>query len=120
VPEQDRCMICAKYTLGSEIILDGPNGLLGDKAQMEACFSPFGDSANLDARWVHGLHRMYHRLKNCFGCTRWNSHVTWVLVNFVLVHLETVLVSVQDSCTTCAKRAIGSGIILDETNRTPR
>jgi hypothetical protein len=24
--------------------------LLGDKAQVEACFGPFGDSANLDAR----------------------------------------------------------------------
>ena len=23
--------------------------LLGDEAQVEACFSPFGDSANLDA-----------------------------------------------------------------------
>jgi hypothetical protein len=30
--------------------------LLGDKAQMEARFDPFGDSANLDAGWVHGLH----------------------------------------------------------------
>jgi hypothetical protein len=24
--------------------------LLGDKAQQEACFGPFGDSANLDGR----------------------------------------------------------------------
>ena len=30
--------------------------LLGDKAQLEARFGPFGDSANLDARSVHGLH----------------------------------------------------------------
>ena len=29
--------------------------LLGDKAQVEASFGPFGDSANLDARSVHGL-----------------------------------------------------------------
>ena len=29
--------------------------LLGDEAQLEACFGPFGDSSNLDARWVHGL-----------------------------------------------------------------
>jgi hypothetical protein len=36
--------------------------ILGDKAQMEAHFSPFGDSANLDARWVCGLRRTYHRL----------------------------------------------------------
>ena len=30
--------------------------LLGDEAQLEARFGPFGDSANLDARDVHGLH----------------------------------------------------------------
>jgi hypothetical protein len=41
--------------------------LLGDKAQVEACFGLFGDSANLDE--LHGLHRMYHRLKNHFGRT---------------------------------------------------
>jgi hypothetical protein len=38
--------------------------LLGDEAQVDACFSLFGDSANLDARWVHGLRRMYHMLGN--------------------------------------------------------
>jgi len=27
--------------------------LLGDEAQLEARFGPLGDSANLDARWVH-------------------------------------------------------------------
>ena len=32
--------------------------LLGDDAQVDACFSPFGDSANLDARYVQPLHRM--------------------------------------------------------------
>jgi hypothetical protein len=35
---QDRCRVCAKHTISSEII--------------------FGDSANLDARHVHGLDRM--------------------------------------------------------------
>ena len=29
--------------------------LLGDEAQVEASFGPFGDSANLDARMVNGL-----------------------------------------------------------------
>ena len=38
--------------------------LLGDEAQLEAHFSPFGDSANLDARTAHGLRRTYHRLRN--------------------------------------------------------
>jgi hypothetical protein len=31
--------------------------LLGDEAQVDAPFGLFGDSANLDARWVHGLRR---------------------------------------------------------------
>jgi hypothetical protein len=61
---QDSCTICAKYTIGSEIILDTLNALLGDEAQLEARFGPFRDSANLDARSVHGLCRTYHRLKN--------------------------------------------------------
>jgi hypothetical protein len=33
--------------------------LLSYKAQLEAHFSPFGDSANLDARLVHGMRRTY-------------------------------------------------------------
>jgi hypothetical protein len=47
---QDRCTVCAKRTTGSKIILDTPVVLLGDEAQVEACLSPFGDSANLDTR----------------------------------------------------------------------
>ena len=42
---------------------------LGDEALVEARFSPFGDSANHDARLVHGLRRTYHRLENHFGRT---------------------------------------------------
>jgi hypothetical protein len=48
-------------------------GLLGDDAQVEARFGPFGDGATLDARLVHDLRRTYRRLKNCIGGTRWNS-----------------------------------------------
>jgi hypothetical protein len=29
--------------------------LLVDEAQVDACFGPFGDSTNLDARLVHGF-----------------------------------------------------------------
>jgi hypothetical protein len=32
-----------------------PMVLLGDEAQLDARFGPFGDSANLDARLVHGF-----------------------------------------------------------------
>jgi hypothetical protein len=55
VSEQDRCMVCAKRTIGPEIILDKLDGTPGDKAQVEARFSPFGNNSNLDARYVHGL-----------------------------------------------------------------
>jgi hypothetical protein len=40
--------------------------LLGYKAQLEARFSPFGDSDNLDARKVYGLRQTYHRIINRF------------------------------------------------------
>jgi hypothetical protein len=53
--------------------------LLGDEAQVKAHFGPFEDSANLDARQVHGLHRTYHRLRNYFGRTGWNSNLISVL-----------------------------------------
>jgi hypothetical protein len=46
--------------------------------------------------------------------------VTWVMSNLVLVHLEIVLVSVQDRCTVCAKHTVGSKIVLDAPDSTPR
>ena len=50
VSVQDRCMVCARHAIGSEIVLDHSMVPLGDEAQVEARFSPFGHSANLDAR----------------------------------------------------------------------
>ena len=47
---QDRCTVCTKHAIGSEIILDTPMVLQGDETQVEACFGPCVDSANLDAR----------------------------------------------------------------------
>jgi hypothetical protein len=43
-------MVCAKCTLGLEIILDAPDHTLADEAQVDAHFGPFGDSASLDVR----------------------------------------------------------------------
>jgi hypothetical protein len=83
-------------------------GLLGDEAQVEARFGPFGDSATLDARLVHGLCQTYRRLGNSIGGTRWNSKVMWVMWNLVSICFETVLASVQDRCLVCVKRTIGS------------
>ena len=44
----------------------------------------------------------------------------WVMWNLVSIHLEIVLVLVQDRCTDCAERTIGSKIILDAPDGTPR
>ena len=46
--------------------------------------------------------------------------MTWVLWNLIFVHLEIVLVSVQDRFMVCAKHNIGSEIILDASDGTPR
>jgi hypothetical protein len=53
--------------------------LLVYEDQLKDHFSTFGDTADLDARWVHDLRQMYHRLRNNFGCTEWNSYVMWVM-----------------------------------------
>ena len=47
---QNRFMVCAKRTIGSEIVFDAPNVTTSDEGQVEAQFGLFGDSANLDAR----------------------------------------------------------------------
>jgi hypothetical protein len=73
--------------------------LLGDEAQVDAHFGLFS---------------------NLFGRTRWNSSVTWFMWNPVLVHLETMLVSVQDRRTVFTKHTIGLEIVLDATDGTPR
>ena len=47
---QDRSTVCAEHTIGSEISLVHLMVLLGDVGEVEACFSLFGDSVNLEAR----------------------------------------------------------------------
>jgi hypothetical protein len=44
--------------------------------------------------------------------------VTWDMSNLVLVHFETVLVSLQDRYMVSTKHTIGSGIILDASDST--
>jgi hypothetical protein len=46
--------------------------------------------------------------------------VILVLWNLVSIHLETVVLFVQDVCTVCAKHTIGTEIILDAPDGTPR
>ena len=33
---QDKCMVCARHTIGLEIILDASDGTLADEAQLKA------------------------------------------------------------------------------------
>ena len=47
---QDRCTVCVKHTIGSEIILDAPMKLLGDVGHVEPRFDLFGDSVSVGAR----------------------------------------------------------------------
>ena len=47
---QDRCMVCAKRTIGSETVLDASMVLLGDEAHVHARFGLFRDSTSLNAR----------------------------------------------------------------------
>ena len=70
---QDWCTVCAKRTMGQISFRTHPMVLLGDEAQLEAHFGPFGDSANFDVRSVHGLRQIYHSLRYRLGCTRWYS-----------------------------------------------
>ena len=50
VSVEDRPTVCAKRTIGLDIVFNASMVLLGYKAQGKASFSPFGDSANLGAR----------------------------------------------------------------------
>ena len=47
---QDGCTVCAEHTIGSEIVLDAPDGLLGDVGHVESCFGLFGDRGSVGAR----------------------------------------------------------------------
>ena len=46
--------------------------------------------------------------------------MTWVMCNLVWERLEIVLLSVQDRCTVYAEPTIGSEIVLDVPDGTPR
>jgi hypothetical protein len=69
---------------------------------------------------VCGLCRAYHEAKK----TSWTHPMEligeWVMCNLISVCLEIVLVSMQYRCMVCAERTIGSEIVLDATDGTPR
>ena len=84
-----------------------------DVGLVEACFGPFGDSVNLN------LHQMYHGHGNHFGHIQWHSNVMLVKWKLILVHLEIVLISAQDTCTVCAECTIGLKTIFDASEGAP-
>jgi hypothetical protein len=43
--------------------------LLGDVRHVKYHFGLFGDSVSVEARYVHGFRRTYHRLRNSFRHT---------------------------------------------------
>jgi hypothetical protein len=69
---------------------------LDDKAQVDAHFNLFGDSANLDARRVHGLRRTYHTLRN-----RCWTHPMDLLGD--VGHVESRLCPFRDSVSVSAR-----------------
>jgi hypothetical protein len=94
--------------------------LVSDVGRVESHFSSFGDSVSVGARQMHGLHRTYRRPRNHFGCTRWVSLVTWLKRKHGSVRLEIVLLLMQDWCTVCVERTVGSEIVFEAPDRTPR
>jgi len=50
VSAQDRCTVCAKRNIGSEMFWTQPMELLGDMGLVESYFRPFGDSISVGAR----------------------------------------------------------------------
>jgi hypothetical protein len=46
--------------------------------------------------------------------------VMWVMWNLVSICFMIVLASVQDRCSVCVKRTIGSLMVLDAPDGTPR
>jgi hypothetical protein len=46
----NRCMVCSKRTIGSKIVLHGPDGTASDVGLVESCSGPFGNSVSVGAR----------------------------------------------------------------------
>jgi hypothetical protein len=70
---QDRWTVCAKQTIGSKSFWTHQMELLGDVDHVNSCFGPFGDGVSVGATQARFLHETNHRLRNCFGHTRWYS-----------------------------------------------
>ena len=49
VSVRDKCMFCAERSIGSEIILDAPDGTPRDTGHVESRFGSFGDGVRVGA-----------------------------------------------------------------------
>ena len=47
---EDRCTVCAKRTIGSDIIFDAPDGTPRRRVSCGISFSPYGDGVSVDLR----------------------------------------------------------------------
>ena len=47
---QDRCMVCAKHTIGSDIVLDAPDGTPRRLGSCGNSFGLIGDGVSVDVR----------------------------------------------------------------------
>ena len=66
------------------------------------------------------MHQTYHGLRNHFGRIQWYFKVMRLKWKLDLVYLEIVLILTQDKCTVYAEGTIGSEIVLDASDGTPR
>jgi hypothetical protein len=97
-----------------------PTELLCDVGHVESRFGPFGDSVSFRARYVHGFRQNVPQAQKSFWMHRMallGVRLKWKLVS---VYLEIVLILIQDRCTVCAKRTVGSEIILGAPDGTTR
>ena len=104
--DADRCTVCAKRTIGSLIILDAPDGILGEWV-MSNLISIHLETVLVSVQdWcmVCGKHTMAQK---SFWRTRWYSKVMRLKWKLVSVRLEIMLILTQDRCMVCAERIIG-------------
>jgi hypothetical protein len=55
VSVQDRCTVYAKCSLGSQIVLEAPNGTPRKQGSSGSTFSPFGDRCTVCSKSTIGL-----------------------------------------------------------------
>ena len=117
---QDRCMVCARCTIGLQIVLDAPDATPRSRGSCGIsllsvwtqcwCRCKIGAWFALDVPWAHKSFWTHSMVPL--------GDVAQVEARFGLSDL--VLILTQDRCMVCVKRTIGSEIILDAPDGTPR